>query len=145
MGHLPPHLAQVVAQLREGLKELYGDRFRDLLLYGSYARGDFREWSDVDLLLLLDGPVDTVEEIIQMEPVKWPLSLAHDVVLSVIPVSLQAAPLRPPSSLQITRSFPPSTGIWAPVVRENSGPQSSAASSATWRLVTSSRRTLFFL
>ena len=89
MGHLPPHLAQVVAQLRAGLKELYGDRFRSLLLYGSYARGDFREGSDVDLLLLLDGPVNTVEEIIRLEPVKWPLSLANDVVLSVMPASLQ--------------------------------------------------------
>jgi predicted nucleotidyltransferase len=90
MGHLPPHLAQVVEKLCAGLKELYGDRFRGLLLYGSYARGDFREGSDIDLLLLLDGPVNTVEEIIRLEPVKWPLSLANDVVLSVMPTSLQA-------------------------------------------------------
>src|SRR5262249_30640644 len=46
---------------------------------------------------------------------------------------------------QITRSLPPSTGTWAPVVLENAGPQSSAASSATSRLVTSVFRTLFFL
>jgi uncharacterized protein len=90
MGHLPPSLAQIVAQLREGLKELYGDRFRDLLLYGSYARGDAREWSDIDLLLLLDGPVDTVEEIVRSKDVSWPLSLENDVVLSVMPVSYQA-------------------------------------------------------
>lgn len=90
MGHLPPSLAQVVSQLREGLKELYGDRFRDLLLYGSYARGDFREWSDVDLLLLLDGPVDTIEEIHRIQPIKWPLSLANTVLLTVLPVSYQS-------------------------------------------------------
>jgi len=65
--------------------ELYGDRFRGLLLYGSYARGDFREGSDIDLLLLLDGPVNTVEEITRLEPVKWPLSLANDVAISVMP------------------------------------------------------------
>jgi uncharacterized protein len=90
MSYLPPHLTQVVEKLRAGLRELYGDRFRDLLLYGSYARGDFREGSDIDLLLLLDGPVNTVEEIIRLEPVKWPLSLANDVVLSVMPASFQA-------------------------------------------------------
>jgi hypothetical protein len=43
---------------------------------------------------------------------------------------------------QITRSFPPSTGICAPVVFAKSGPHSSAASSATSRLVTSTPRTL---
>jgi predicted nucleotidyltransferase len=90
MGYLPPNLAQVVAQLREGLNKLYGDRFRDLLLYGSYARGDFREGSDVDLLLLLDGQVDTVEEIHRIQPIKWPLALANDAVLTVIPVSFES-------------------------------------------------------
>ena len=37
MDRLPPDLAEVVALLRKGLEELYGARFRDLLLYGSYA------------------------------------------------------------------------------------------------------------
>ena len=90
MGHLPPQLAKVIAQLREGLKELYGERFRDLLLYGSYARGDAREWSDVDLLLLLDGPVNVAEEISRSTDVSWLLSLENDVVLSVMPASFQA-------------------------------------------------------
>src|SRR5207244_9531751 len=44
---------------------------------------------------------------------------------------------------QMTRSLPPSTGTWAPVVLANSGPHISAASSATSRLVTSTRSTLF--
>ena len=35
MERLPPDLAEVVAELRKGLEELYGTRFRDLLLYGS--------------------------------------------------------------------------------------------------------------
>ena len=90
MGHLPPDLTQIVEKLRAGLKELYGDRFRDLLLYGSYARGEFREGSDVDLLLLLDGPVNVSEEIVRSTNVSWPLSLENDVVLSVMPVSYQA-------------------------------------------------------
>jgi hypothetical protein len=38
MDRLPPDLAEVVAKLRKGLEELYVGRFRDLLLYGSYAR-----------------------------------------------------------------------------------------------------------
>jgi predicted nucleotidyltransferase len=87
MDRLPPNLAEVVAELRKGLEKLYGARFRDLLLYGSYARGNQREGSDVDLLVLLDGPVDTGREILRIEPIAWPLSLDSGSVLSVMPVS----------------------------------------------------------
>ncbi len=36
------------------LKQLYGDRLAGIILYGSYARGDFRGDSDVDYLVLLE-------------------------------------------------------------------------------------------
>jgi predicted nucleotidyltransferase len=90
MGALPPTLASTLAQLERGLKDLYGDRFRGLLLYGSYARGEADEGSDVDLLVLLDGPVDLSREILRIQPIKWPLGLAADLLLSVFPVSYQA-------------------------------------------------------
>lgn len=90
MGHLPRGLAEIVRRLAAGLRDLYGDRFRGLLLYGSHARGEATEGSDLDLILLLEGPVDAVEEIVRIEPVKWPLSLAGDVVLSVVPISREA-------------------------------------------------------
>lgn len=90
MDRLPSQIQDVVTELRQKLQSLYGERFRDLLLYGSYARGEADEGSDVDLLLLLEGPVDPVREILHMEKVTWPLSLASDLVLSVMPASLEA-------------------------------------------------------
>ena len=69
MDRLPPALTQTLSQLARGLRELYGDRFRGLVLYGSYARGEAAEGSDVDLLVLLDGPVQSVRELLRMEPV----------------------------------------------------------------------------
>ena len=45
------------------------------MLFGSYARGEADEGSDVDLLLLLDGEVDTVREMMWAQEVKWPLAL----------------------------------------------------------------------
>lgn len=103
MDRLPPALAAVVAELRKRLEALYGARFRDLLLYGSYARGDHREGSDVDLLLLLEGPVDTGREILRLESVAWPLSLNHGLVLSVMPVSHQAYQKGETSFLRLVR------------------------------------------
>lgn len=90
MVPLPLDLAEVVAELRKGLRALYGPRFRDLLLYGSYARGEQREGSDVDLLVLLAGPVITSKEISRIAKISAPISLAHDIVLSVMPVSQEA-------------------------------------------------------
>lgn len=103
MDRLPPALAVVVAELRKRLRTLYGARFRDLLLYGSYARGDQREGSDVDLLLLLEDPVDTGREILRLESIAWPLSLDYGIVLSVMPVSHEAYQRGETSFLRIAR------------------------------------------
>lgn len=90
MSVLPPRIRDVVRQLETGLKEFYGDRYRGLLLYGDYARGTAWEGSVVNLLLLLDGPVDPVKEILASEPVTWPLSLNSGLALSVMPASFDA-------------------------------------------------------
>lgn len=86
---LPEKIRDVVLELERGLQKLYGSRFRGLLLYGSYARGTAGEGSDVDLLLLLDGPVNPGREILYLQTVKWPLALASDLALSVVPVDLR--------------------------------------------------------
>jgi predicted nucleotidyltransferase len=85
MATLPPKLASTLSQLERGLRDLYGERFRRLLLYGSYARGEADEGSDVDLLILLDGPVNVGREIWRMGAVTGPLSLDSGLVLSVLP------------------------------------------------------------
>ncbi len=59
-------------------------------IYGSYARGEADEGSDVDVLLLLDGDVAMWREYLKAEPVVWPLSLESGCVISLLPVSLEA-------------------------------------------------------
>lgn len=90
MDTLPDHIRNVIQKLDVGLKKLYGNRYRGLLLYGSYARGTAWEGSDVDLLLLLEGPVNTVREILASESVVWPLCLESDLVLAVMPADVEA-------------------------------------------------------
>jgi uncharacterized protein len=60
-----------------------------LVLYGSYARGEADEGSDVDLLLLLDGDVNPSRELLRIEDVKWPISLEMDLVISLLPMSVE--------------------------------------------------------
>jgi predicted nucleotidyltransferase len=89
MSALPTKIRDVVTRLEQGLKELYGERFRGLLLYGSYARGTAWEGSDVDLLLLLAGPVDPVTEIFRAQTIKAPLALEGDLTISIVPVNVE--------------------------------------------------------
>ena len=47
-------VASLMRELKEGLARIYGRRLRRVYLYGSYARGEQVEGSDVDVLIVLD-------------------------------------------------------------------------------------------
>jgi len=72
---------QVVREFRDRLAILYGDRLQGVYLYGSYARGDAREDSDVDIAVVLDGPVDAWEEDRITSEITTELSLHHNCLL----------------------------------------------------------------
>ena len=83
------NLSDLLGRLGRDLHELYGPRYRGLILFGSHARGTADEGSDVNVLLLLDGPVNFVAELHRIEPITWPLALEEDLALSVMPESEQ--------------------------------------------------------
>ena len=52
-----------------GAKEVYGDKLKEVILYGSCARGDFTDESDVDVMVLLDVPPEKIpEERVKLRP-----------------------------------------------------------------------------
>jgi len=87
---LPQDLTEVLEELDRGLRGLYGERYRGLVLFGSYARGEAEWGSDVDLLLLLDGEVNQAQEILRAGDVVWPLSLESGYLFGLIPVNVEA-------------------------------------------------------
>lgn len=36
------------------IRDIYGSHLRNVILYGSYARGDYNEYSDIDIMILVD-------------------------------------------------------------------------------------------
>jgi predicted nucleotidyltransferase len=36
-------------------QQVCGDKLRDVILYGSYARGDYKDWSDMDIMVRADA------------------------------------------------------------------------------------------
>ncbi len=52
---IPEPYNSLVINMRDALLATYGDRLVSLVVFGSVARGDAREDSDVDLLLVIEG------------------------------------------------------------------------------------------
>ena len=48
----------VLQEVENASKQLYGDKLNKIILYGSYARGDNTEESDIDIMIILDGDID---------------------------------------------------------------------------------------
>ena len=49
-------LDQLLLKLYSQLEGLFGEHLKTVVLFGSYARGDAEEGSDVDVLVLVDLP-----------------------------------------------------------------------------------------
>ncbi len=75
-----------VKELRERLRALYGSRLRQTILYGSKARGDSEEGSDIDVLAVIDNLPDHRAARNQILHETTPIDLRHDVFLSVFAV-----------------------------------------------------------
>ena len=51
---MPQVMQNLIQQYVIEIKKIYGLHLRKVILYGSYARGDFQSDSDVDIIILLD-------------------------------------------------------------------------------------------
>jgi len=86
-----PNLDIICKKVVDCYKKIYGDKIRGIFLYGSYARGDFDEESDIDFAAIVEG--DQLELSRKRKEVSRDLSnicLDYDVVIyfGVIPADL---------------------------------------------------------
>ncbi|QHV97025.1 nucleotidyltransferase domain-containing protein [Spirosoma endbachense] len=85
----PDELQALSQEVRQALTELYGDRLDRVILFGSYARGDFRPESDVDYMVVLyDKEVKAGNEIWFFGERASDLTDKFGVFVSFKPVSL---------------------------------------------------------
>ena len=74
----------ILLKLKHRLVEVYGDRLRNITLYGSNARGDAEPGSDIDVLVVLRDEVNPISEIDRTEHLVAEISLKYNVVIACV-------------------------------------------------------------
>ncbi len=81
---VPLRIRKLIKELKKGLVTIYGDQLKAVYLYGSYARGDYREGSDVDVMILLKDFENYWNQQEKISQLASDVSLEHDVTVSCI-------------------------------------------------------------
>lgn len=84
---MAPPVQAALNALRKALQTLYGDRLVRIVLYGSHARGEAAPDSDVDVMVVLRGSVRPLRELRRMSTIATDLSLEHELLISLLPIS----------------------------------------------------------
>lgn len=83
-------IKKLLAELAESLRDIYGDKLKTVVLYGSVARGTQTEDSDIDIMILIDGNNDELRRYDdKLSDVSTDFSLKYLKVLSVLDISYQ--------------------------------------------------------
>lgn len=80
---MPNKVNDVLKQFIEELSKLLGNRLKKVILYGSYARGDYDKNSDLDIMILTDlNDKELVEYRMKIRDLACDLELENDIVIS---------------------------------------------------------------
>ena len=74
MSNIPNEVNDIVNDFVKGVNDILGERVKKIILYGSYARGDYNEFSDIDIMILTDLSDD---EIVKYREKIW--DFAYDI------------------------------------------------------------------
>jgi uncharacterized protein len=81
---VPKKIREILAETRRELEMKYAHRLKQMILFGSYARGDHSNDSDIDIILLLNKSNSLSAERDIYLPIVSRLSLKYDMVISII-------------------------------------------------------------
>lgn len=86
--HSHPELMKALMDMCFHLNEIYGDSLEKIVLYGSYARGEETEESDVDVALIVNS-ANTESMHDEMIDLVVGYELEQAVTISVVPVEFE--------------------------------------------------------
>lgn len=51
---MPSNINKIINEFVEKVRQILGENLKTIILYGSYARGDYKKNSDIDIMILTD-------------------------------------------------------------------------------------------
>lgn len=74
----------ITDEVTNSIKDIMGNKLYKIILYGSYARGDFNEDSDIDIMVLTTADVsEFMKYRKQVNHIASRIGLDNDIIISV--------------------------------------------------------------
>lgn len=77
-------ITQLVNQVKNHLITTYGEKIREVILYGSHVRGEPTKDSDIDILVLIDDSIDPFEVRRSLSDLLFDILLEEGELISVV-------------------------------------------------------------
>jgi len=77
---------RLINQIKAHLIKIYGGKIKKVILYGSYVRGEATRNSDIDILVLIDQPLNPFEVRNSLSDLLFDILLEEGELVSVIAV-----------------------------------------------------------
>lgn len=84
MPVLSVDVIDIVKEFKQLLKSVHRDNLKAVILYGSMARGDFDDESDIDVLVVLNDISDYLNELDKTFQIQYELGMKYDVIISCV-------------------------------------------------------------
>ena len=82
MEYLPENVQNSINKFVIECKKILGNRLKKIILYGSYARGDYNSTSDIDILVLTDyNPKEFYSVLKMLSYMTYDIELDNNVIL----------------------------------------------------------------
>lgn len=80
----PLQLNQIANEVKQNMQNVFGNKLHQIILYGSYARGDFDNESDIDMMVLADMLENELQNYRkQVNRVASKIGLNHDIMITI--------------------------------------------------------------
>lgn len=77
---MPQTIYSLLLEYLSAVQKIYGSHLKNVILYGSYARGDYTAESDVDIMILVDLNEDEIDQYADaLSELGFEYNVKHDI------------------------------------------------------------------